>query len=199
MPSWYLLVPPTIVVVNLALLLTQSPWHEFWAMAQFTAALALTLLGVGRLLVRKGPTLMHLLLWLALASTLPIVMKRGELQRERLRSVGSEQLLRDARFLVAEVGPTDAEKSEHLEGENLLVPPSFRKMNPYSVRVTNGTVVLILSMGLGMMESLEISADPKIVPGGFQFDGPLRSWSEGDNHFDSQEIAPGISLKRWRS
>ncbi len=188
-----------LLVLDVTLFFTLNPWLEMLVLGQFSVALLLGVVGLVRLFLRKGPTVIQLIVWLCFAAGLPFGILREQFLLERIETIGTVQLLQDARELSAELSQPGQETEEFLDGENLLVPESFKALNPAFVKVRTDSVAIGVSISLGSEKTLVLMTDPTIVPGSVNPSKTFRSWEEGDRFYSEQWIAPGVRFVSWRS
>lgn len=188
-----------LLVLDAVLLFTLNPWLMLLVFGQFSLAFFMTIVGVVRLSMRKGPTIIQLVVWLCLFAGIPFGILRERVLCHRIETIGTAQLLQDARALAAELHIADEPREETLDGENLLVPKSMRALNPFSVKVRKDAVLLTTSINLGSQETLVLMTDPTSTPGPLNPSQTSRSWRKGGDVYSERWLAPGIRLDFWRS
>lgn len=164
---------------------------------QFSLAVVVTVVGLIRLFLKKGPTAVHLIVWLCLLAGIPFGLLRQRVLFHRIESIGAARLLQDARDLSAEVGATDPDREEIIDGRNLLVPRSMRALNPLSVTVREDAVVLTIALSLASRETLILMTDPAIDPGPIDPSSTGRTWKIGGDVYSERWLAPGTRWDFW--
>ena len=175
---WIISLSLSILICNLYLTLSLSPWFDFVAFTEKFLAILLVLVALGQLARRRGPTSIHILLWVSLASVWLLSPLRPLVLSNRIEQIGTERLLVDARTLAEFIGHSEGEKPEVLDGENLLVPASLKALRPKMVRVEQKSVHLLMFVGVSSEEAIVISTDPEIAPGAVNYEKETQSWRE---------------------